>query len=417
MSRQAQTWGAIAVLTVVGIVWIKRQQQTAIYEPLGRSSLREMLTRVEDEEGTDGMVTKESEYPSNWWTSSELLDLERRAIFSKVPIALAHASMFSKPGAYRVFDHPSGYPIFLVLGKDSVLRGFHNVCRHRAYPVVSTKRSGCTPVLSCKYHGWSYDLRGNLVKAPKFDGLEGFTKAENSLFEVSVGVDGDGVVFVNVGALPGPSTAVVVARFSKYRVESWDVDVGFNWKFAEFSDTFDLAQTVEKYTPNCPSAALLSLLSLQKRTENIKPTVLTEILHFKGLRSTLMIKVRPVDGGKSILECAFYSTSANLDSSSLLDDIKQQLMNRITFLETAFEKTKHAVPQSNESHLSTILGWVKSHRNREASVGRPIWPASDIMATVRANDSAAENLCRDLEASQPDVGIDIEKHSASEISW
>lgn len=45
----------------------------------------------------------------------------------------------------------------------------------------------------------------------------------------------------------------------------------------------------------------------------------------------------------------------------------------------------------DEAHLSTILGWVKSHRNAEAAVGRSIWPASDIMASVRPKDGAAEN--------------------------
>lgn len=85
MSKQTQTWGAVAVLTVLGIVWIKRQRQKALYEPLQRSSLRELLTRVEDEESTgSGTVTKESDYPSDWWTSTELLDLERRGIFAKV---------------------------------------------------------------------------------------------------------------------------------------------------------------------------------------------------------------------------------------------------------------------------------------------------------------------------------------------
>lgn len=147
-------------------------------------------------------------------------------------VALAHASDFPKPGSYRVFDHPSGYPIFLVLGKDSVLRGFHNVCRHRAYPVVSKKQSGCTPVLSCFYHGWSYDLQGRLVKAPKFGGFDDFDESENSLFEINVRVDGNGIVFVNVGALPDSPVLFDINKFSSYKVNSWQTEVNFNWKLA-----------------------------------------------------------------------------------------------------------------------------------------------------------------------------------------
>jgi phenylpropionate dioxygenase-like ring-hydroxylating dioxygenase large terminal subunit len=32
------------------------------------------------------------------------------------------------------------------------LNGFHNICRHRAYPVV-TKDEGNVNILSCQYHG------------------------------------------------------------------------------------------------------------------------------------------------------------------------------------------------------------------------------------------------------------------------
>lgn len=151
---------------------------------------------------------------------------------TQMHVTLAHASQFPKPGSYRVFDHPSGYPIFLVLGKDLVLRGFHNVCRHRAYPVVSKKRSGCTPMLSCFYHGWSYDLRGALVKAPKFEGFNEFDKSDNSLFEVNVRVDANGFVSVNVGALPGSPIPIDIAKFSSYKVSSWQTEVNFNWKLA-----------------------------------------------------------------------------------------------------------------------------------------------------------------------------------------
>lgn len=249
MTGQIFASSAIAALVLVCIFWIRRRLIPEIDVPLQRSSLREALARIQTEKITDVTVTKEAQYPSDWWTSDEILDVERRAIFAKVfsfpsitlslqltilqmPVAVGHASEFPKTGSYRVYDHPSGYPIFLVLGKDSVLRGFHNVCRHRAYPVVSTKRSGCTPMLSCRYHGWSYDLRGDLVKAPKFDSLSAFDKSENSLFEISVRVDFNGIIFVNVGTAPEPSAPVDIVKFAKYREEFWEAKVDFNWKLA-----------------------------------------------------------------------------------------------------------------------------------------------------------------------------------------
>lgn len=167
----------------------------------------------------------------------------------QTPIAVAHASMFEKPGSYHTIDHPSGYPLFLILGKDRVLRGFHNVCRHRAYPVISSKPSGCSLVLGCKYHGWSYDVQGNLVKAPKFDEIEEFDKKSNSLFEVNVQVDQSGVVLVDVDSIPSAKrTRVDVDKFSKGVVESWELEGRFNWKVAGmFRD-----KNSEKFLTSCP---------------------------------------------------------------------------------------------------------------------------------------------------------------------
>lgn len=35
-------------------------------------------------EGSENTVHKESDFPQNWWTGSDVFELERRAIFSKV---------------------------------------------------------------------------------------------------------------------------------------------------------------------------------------------------------------------------------------------------------------------------------------------------------------------------------------------
>lgn len=150
----------------------------------------------------------------------------------QMPIALSHASMFPRPGSYITVEHPAGYPLFLILGKDQVLRGFHNVCRHRAYPVVSNKQAGCSPTLGCRYHGWSYNLQGHLTKAPHFDNLEGFDKTENSLFAVNVLVDAGGFVYVDVGAQPSPSQAVVGKQYVDCASNSWEMECSFNWKLA-----------------------------------------------------------------------------------------------------------------------------------------------------------------------------------------
>ncbi|KAL2828177.1 Rieske [2Fe-2S] iron-sulfur domain-containing protein [Aspergillus cavernicola] len=154
------------------------------------------------------LVSKESPFPPDWLTGKPIFELERRAIFSKTWIPLLHLTRFQKtPGTYQTLTIATT-PIFLVLGKDLTLRAFHNVCRHRAYPVVSRKESGVAMVLGCRYHGWSYNTVGELVKAPFFLDKEGkrvggFEKGENGLFAIRVWVSGRGFVFGNLGVEKG----------------------------------------------------------------------------------------------------------------------------------------------------------------------------------------------------------------------
>jgi phenylpropionate dioxygenase-like ring-hydroxylating dioxygenase large terminal subunit len=61
---------------------------------------------------------------------------------------------------------------------------------------VTKKECGSSTVLGCRYHGWSYDTKGNLIKAPEFDNVPGFDKGKNGLWEVNTEVR-EGMVFIN----------------------------------------------------------------------------------------------------------------------------------------------------------------------------------------------------------------------------
>lgn len=102
-------------------------------------------------------------------------------------------------------------------------------------------------VLGCKYHGWSYDVKGQLVKAPMFDGVPGFRKEENGLFEVPLRVsEGSGMVWINLDAARTSEgvddgegcevEAVDLFLGLKQRKCRWvdgrTVEGGFNWKSA-----------------------------------------------------------------------------------------------------------------------------------------------------------------------------------------
>ncbi|MEY2449469.1 MAG: choline monooxygenase, partial [Acidimicrobiaceae bacterium] len=74
------------------------------------------------------------------------------------------------------------------------LRGHHNVCRHRAGPLVGPG-AGNVPSLVCRYHGWAYGLNGTLRSARDF-GAE-MDCDSITLEPVQVGT-WRGLVFVNL---------------------------------------------------------------------------------------------------------------------------------------------------------------------------------------------------------------------------
>ncbi len=156
---------------------------------------------------------------------------------------VAHFSEFKKPGDYRSFKI-AGFPVLVILGKDTQLRAFHNVCRHRAY-AVTKKESGSSTVLGCRYHGWVYDTKGKLIKAPEFDKVPGFDKSINGLWQLRVKVK-ESLVFISIdnNSLPEKVATTEIQNFKRWRlddmecVERWIIEPleaddqrnNFNWK-------------------------------------------------------------------------------------------------------------------------------------------------------------------------------------------
>ena len=114
------------------------------------------------------------------------------------------------------------------------LRAFHNVCRHRAYTVVR-RPCGTSARFSCKYHGWQYDNRGQLVKAPQFDNIPDFDMTANGLFEIKLLETQDGFVFVNFDATSmGVPFAAVKSKVNMgpaIWADGFRVNTNVNWKY------------------------------------------------------------------------------------------------------------------------------------------------------------------------------------------
>src|SRR4051812_42207244 len=64
------------------------------------------------------------------YTDSQRHELELQHLFHSMPQVVCLSSDLPDPGSYRLFDD-TGVPIFVMRGKDGVVRAFLNICPHR----------------------------------------------------------------------------------------------------------------------------------------------------------------------------------------------------------------------------------------------------------------------------------------------
>ena len=139
--------------------------------------------------------------PAWVYRSAEFYRAERRAIWTRQWLLVGHVSQLTKPGDY-VSMRIACEPIAVVVGADGELRGFSNVCRHRASRILDGA-GNCGKAIRCPYHGWTYGLDGRLLAVPEKTGFPGFEREENGLWPVHVGVSA-GFVFANLAPEPEP---------------------------------------------------------------------------------------------------------------------------------------------------------------------------------------------------------------------
>jgi phenylpropionate dioxygenase-like ring-hydroxylating dioxygenase large terminal subunit len=93
-------------------------------------------------------------------------------------------------------------------------------------------------VLGCRYHGWSYDTKGSLIKAPEFENVSGFDKRKNGLWEVKAEIR-EGMIFVNFDAshhveglsLGEPELLLRGWGIGQMKcVADWKIEATMNWK-------------------------------------------------------------------------------------------------------------------------------------------------------------------------------------------
>jgi choline monooxygenase len=130
--------------------------------------------------------------PSSWYANDSILDHEYEHVFRRTWQFVGRRSELTEQGSH-IIATVGKEPIIIVRGKDDVVRAFYNVCRHRGGPLAI--ENGCSTMLQCKYHGWTYQLDGMLRGVPDFDRVELFDKKDYGLVPVLLD-EWEGLLFV-----------------------------------------------------------------------------------------------------------------------------------------------------------------------------------------------------------------------------
>ncbi len=187
--------------------------------------------------------------PSSWYLQDPYYQLEKEHIFFRDWICVGREEELSRPGDYSVLDL-YGESILLLRNREGQLRAFYNVCRHRGARLcpgaddddsVLALKGGVVGGRSiiCPYHAWTYDLDGQLVKAPFMNAETGFDASKVRLHPVGVETWG-GFIFLCLTPAEAPkfedTIGIAKRKFKNYPLADLRIartiryEVNANWK-------------------------------------------------------------------------------------------------------------------------------------------------------------------------------------------
>jgi len=179
--------------------------------------------------------------PARYYVDPSLFERERQAIFRRHWQLLGPVSRLAESGDYLAVN-VAGWNLIALRGQDGVLRGLHNVCRHRGARLLADGQGQCQ-VLRCPYHNWVYDQRGGLRHAPAFGDDPDFNlsdwpleRAELAVWRglLFIGIDPEASLIDQLGDLPAEVEDTPIESYAV--VERRGFTMRSNWK--TYTDNF-----------------------------------------------------------------------------------------------------------------------------------------------------------------------------------
>ncbi|HEY9784274.1 MAG TPA: aromatic ring-hydroxylating dioxygenase subunit alpha [Candidatus Obscuribacterales bacterium] len=189
--------------------------------------------------------------PSSWYTDPAVTEQEIHKIFRKSWQYVGSTKQLKKIGDY-ITGYVGEIPVVVVRNENG-LEGFINVCRHRRHEVM--QGCGNAKIMQCRYHAWTYDLKGQLKAAPRSDRELDFCTSDYPLLSIKVETLGP-FVFANADEKCRLLHSYYGAVLDIIRESGLDLDSLELWSREEWQSEANWKTMLENYLEcyHCPVA-------------------------------------------------------------------------------------------------------------------------------------------------------------------
>lgn len=132
--------------------------------------------------------------------SEEYFADERDGIFKREWLCIGRVEDVPEQGHVVKNYYSLHASVILTRDADKKIRAFHNMCAHRGMMICQPGKHESRR-MSCPYHGWAYDLQGQVAGVPGEELFQDFDRSSFKLAPIAVDV-WEGFVFINLSPKP-----------------------------------------------------------------------------------------------------------------------------------------------------------------------------------------------------------------------
>lgn len=186
---------------------------------LSQNVIQTMIRHLEDT--TTDLAPNDIHIPADQFVNPRRAQAEI-ALMKRLPLLVAHRSELPHPGDF-VTRTVLGMPLVISRQKDHSVRVFLNMCRHRGGQVES-QPSGNRRVMTCRYHGWSYDSEGGSLRTVPYESsFDAIDRSSHGLVAYKT-EEAHGLIFVDFSNDPDRTLRGYLGPDVEAQVAPWQLE-------------------------------------------------------------------------------------------------------------------------------------------------------------------------------------------------